>query len=128
MALPSSLVRPLRAVTRRIRLQRALDAAVTLGLAGLGAGAVVVGLLKAGVLGEAETWRWLAACAAIPMVGVLVGALRPVPRLLAAQLLDRAHDLRDRIASAVAFADKPEGARSAFERAAIEDALAHAGE
>src|SRR5690349_13876769 len=99
MSLPRPLDRSVASVVLRVRLQRALDAGATLGLAGLGAAAVIVGLLKTGVLGDADATRAFWAAGALPLLGALVGALRPVPRLLAAQLLDRAHGLHDRIAS-----------------------------
>src|SRR5690349_4000109 len=126
MPLPQPLTRSLRAVTLRVRLQRALDAGTTLALAGLGAAALVLGLLKAGVLPEAEAVLWLYAAAALPALGAFIGTVRPVSPLLAAQLLDRSHDLRDRIASAVAFSAKPEASLTPFESAAIDDAAAHA--
>src|SRR5688572_30520265 len=125
-ALPRPLARPVRAVVLRVRLQRALDAGTTLALAALGAAALGVGLLKSGAVAEATLAPWWWVLAAVPVLGAIAGALRPVPPLLAAQLLDRAHGLADRIASAVAFGAKPEEARTPFERAAIEDAALHA--
>ena len=62
--------------------------------------------------------------AALPVLGLLIGALRPVGRLLPAKLLDRAHGLHDRVSNAVAFS--AESTRTPFMDAAIEDAKAHA--
>jgi len=114
------------AVRRRVRLQRSLDAGALLLLAGLGVAGVVLAFGKAGWLSEGEVIRWLLASGALPLLGALVGALRPIPRLVAAQMLDRSHALRSRVASALEFAQLPEGERTPFMRAAIGDALSHA--
>ena len=118
--------RPVRAVARRIRLQRAMNAGALLMLAGLGAAGLVVALLKVGVLPAPEALPWLLGCAALPVLGALVAALRPVARLAPAQKLDRAHGLRSRIASALEFAELPKDERTPFMEAAIEDAVRHA--
>jgi hypothetical protein len=118
--------RPVRAVARRIRLQRAMGAGAILAIAGLGGAGLVVALMKAAALPPGEAVAWLYACAALPLVGALVGALRPVRRLVPAQRLDRAHGLRSRIASAVEFAELPATERTPFMEAAIADALRHA--
>jgi len=120
------LLRPVRAVTLRLRLQRALDAAATLSLAGLGLAAALVTALKTGAIGQSEALPWLAVASALPALGALLGALRPVQPLLAARLLDRAHDLHDRTASALSFAALPDAERTPFMRAAIDDAAARA--
>ena len=118
--------RPARAVAWRIRLQRAMNAGAVLSLAGLGAAGIVVALLKVGVLPSSEALPWLLGCGALPLLGALVGAARPVGRLVPAQRLDRAHGLRSRIASALEFAELPDTERTPFMEAAIEDAVRHA--
>ncbi len=124
----SPIRRPARAVARRMRLQRALDAGTTLSVAGLGVAGLAVALVKAGAAVGAEAMPFLWAAAALPALGLLVGALRPVGRLVPAQRLDRAHGLRSRVASALEFAELPASERTPFMQAAIEDALAHASE
>lgn len=124
MSLPADLSRPLRATARRIRVQRALDSAVVLGLAALGLAALVLALLKGGRLSEELALRWLLGAGSLPVLGLALGALRPIGGLVPAKLLDRAHGLQDRLSNAAAFAS--EAAPTPFMLAAIEDARAHA--
>lgn len=124
MSLPADLSRPLRSTAVRIRVQRALNAGAVLALAALGVVALVLTLLKTGVMAEPDAVRWLIAASALPVLGVLFGALRPVGPLLPAKLLDRTHDLHDRITNAASFASLSE--RTPFMDAAIEDARGHA--
>ncbi|MBX3250543.1 MAG: OmpH family outer membrane protein [Myxococcales bacterium] len=123
MPLPPHVERALAAVRRRIRLQRALDAGVVLLVAGLGIAAIGLALSRAGVIDQAER-SWLAVALALPALGVLIGLLRRVPRLLPAQLLDRSHALASRLANAIELAASPE--RTPFMEAAIADAEVHA--
>lgn len=125
MTLPDDLRRPLNATALRIRLQRALDAGATLALPGLGLAGLVVALVKTEALAEGAAAPWLWAAGALPVLGLLFGALRPLEPLLAAKLLDRAHGLHDRVSNAVAFSREAE--RTPFMEAALEDARAHAG-
>ena len=126
MSLPAELTRHVRATALRIRLQRGMSAAVILALAGLGLAAFVVALLKTGALGEARAIPWLAAAAALPILGAIVGLARPVRPLLPAKLLDRAHGLDDRVTNAASFAALPSDERTPFMDAAIDDARARA--
>lgn len=114
----------LRATSARVRGQRALDAGAQLLVVGLGLAGLIVALTKTGALAEPDAWPYLAAAGALPLLGALFGLLRPVGAPLVAKLLDRAHDLHDRIGNAVAFAE--ERAPTPFMRAAIEDANAAA--
>src|SRR5690606_1129373 len=101
------LLRAVAAVRRRLRLQRALEwgtTAVVLAAA-LAAGAVAAA--KVGGISTPEAWVALAACAALPLLAALTAALLPVSSLAAAQLLDRTHDLRSRVASALEFEAVP---------------------
>jgi hypothetical protein len=125
-SLPPTLHRPLRSVRRRIRLQRAADGAGYLTFAALGLAAVVLSLAKTGWLPPTWGAPFLLVAVALPLVGALLNGLRRVPLLLAAQLLDRAHGLRSRVATALELSAVPEGGRSAFQRAAIMDAAGHA--
>ncbi|HEY8429384.1 MAG TPA: hypothetical protein VIL20_13455 [Sandaracinaceae bacterium] len=124
MSLPADLSRPLRRTAARIRVQRAASAAAIGLLVGVGLAGVVVALTKTAALDEVKALSWLYACAALPILAALAGALRPVRPLLAAKLLDRAAGLHDRVTNAVSFAALAE--RTAFMDAAIGDARAHA--
>lgn len=122
MSSPPTLPAAIRAVQRRVRAARALAGLATFGLAGLGLAGVVLGGAKALVVDDSTARVWLVVAALVPLAGALVGLLRPVPALLAAQLLDRSHELSDRVASALEFSALPPDARTAFMRAAIADA------
>ncbi len=123
MSLPADLSRPIRRTSLRIRLQRAMNAGALLALAGLGLAALVLALLKLDWLPEPEAAPWLWAAGALPVAGIVIGAARPLGRLMAAKLLDRAHGLHDRVTNAVSFSGLD--ARTPFMDAAIEDARAH---
>ena len=123
MALPSRISSALNAVRRRIRLQRALDAGSLFAVVGLGVAAVAVTLFKTGTLTQSQLWPAVGVAIALPVVGILIGWLRRAPALLAAQLLDRAHGLKSRIANALEFSGSPE--TSDFMDAAIADAESH---
>lgn len=93
-------------------------------------------LFAAILLGYAKLWppdaskaRLLVAGAvfAFAVVGALVmrEAFRRRPRLQGAMALDRHHDLRGRVANALAFSGVPAAERSPFMELAIEDAAAH---
>lgn len=101
-----------------------MNAAALLALPALGLAGVVIALMKTAALTETHALGWLALAASLPLLGALVGALRPVAPLLAAKLLDRAHDLDDRVTNAVSFAALNE--RTPFMDAAIDDARMHA--
>jgi hypothetical protein len=126
--LPAPLPRLLVAVRRRIRLQRALNGSALFAVAGLGLGALALGLGHAGWLEPTATWLYFLAATSLPLLGALVGACRRVPPLLAAQLLDRAHGLRSRVATALELAALPPEARAGFADAAIDDAAQRAPE
>ncbi len=124
MQLPPRARRALHSVRRRIRAQRALDAG-TIGLiAGLGVAATTLALAKLDALSTTDARLGLGSAAALPLLGALVGALRRVPWLLPAQLLDRSHLLASRLATALELSQVEE--LTPFAKAAIEDAEAHA--
>lgn len=126
---PPSIARlrpALAATARRVRAQRAIDAALVLAWVGVGMAGLLVALLKTGGLAEADAVTGLWIAAALPVLAGLVGALRPVAPLLPARLLDRSHGLKERIANAVSFADADE--RTPLMDAAIRDALSQADE
>jgi hypothetical protein len=121
---PRALDASLRAMARRVRLQRALDAAVIFLVAGLGVGALGLCLLETGHTRGAQPLLWLAV--ALPALGLLLGALRPVAPLLSARLLDRSLRTPDLLASAWSFARIPVHERSPFMQACIARAKAAA--
>jgi hypothetical protein len=120
-----TLDRVVSSTVRRIRCLRALEATVTFALAGLGAVALVLLVIKLGVRVSHPRF-WLTAPAFFPLLGGVIGWVRPVSRLRAALVLDRAYGLHDRISSALSFARLPDDGRSAFMQACMADAAAHA--
>ena len=118
--LPRPIAQPLRAVRRRLRLQRALNACALMSVAGAGVAALVITLVKTGTLPASQMSQWLLIATAFPVAGLLVGALRRVGPLMPAQMLDRTHGLRSRLANAVEFANLSE--RTPFMDASIRDA------
>ena len=125
MSLPVELERPVRATARRVRVQRALDGAATLGIAGLALAALALALVKARALSPPSASLFWVAALATPALGFVIGLARPVARSLPAKLLDRAHALDDRVTNALSFTGLRD--RTPFMDAAIEDARAHAG-
>ncbi|MFI5307129.1 MAG: hypothetical protein ACHQ53_07250, partial [Polyangiales bacterium] len=130
-ALPAALPSPseplataIVRVRRRIRLRRGLDAGTTFGLVALAAAGFGLALLRTGAHGDARACFTFAA--ALPPLGFLLGALRPIEALLAARLLDRSLRTPDLIASGWSFAAIPENARSPFMQACLRTASARA--
>ncbi|MDP9149084.1 MAG: hypothetical protein M3O36_03960 [Myxococcota bacterium] len=108
---------------RRLRLDRALRlGARALCIALLGAIADVA-LRKVGAVGEGWARAGLALSAAGFGAGVLVAWRWRLPERAGARAIDRFHGLHDRLASALTFAALPEGARTPFMHAAIDDAI-----
>ncbi|MBC7171420.1 MAG: hypothetical protein H5U40_03290, partial [Polyangiaceae bacterium] len=126
MRLPPALVRPLRRVEARLRFQRALDAGTLLVVPSGALVVAIVGAMKLGHVTPDDARAWVLCAVALPVVGFIAGSLRRVPRLLPADLLDRAHDLKSRLANALEFAGLPDAERTAFMSAAVEDATARA--
>lgn len=132
MSQPSHIARLQRAAAqtgRRLKLRRALTAGSAALPLPLGYAAVVLGATKALSLGVAQASPWLWGTL-VPAAGVLLVALRaayvqrsPFEGALA---LDRHHQLEDRVANALAFAQLPEGERTPLMQAAIADAADHA--
>ena len=122
--LPPELAKAVAAVRRRIRTRRALEAGTLFAIVALAGAGLVLAALKTQSLSETLGERWLLGCAALPFLGALLGALRRVPPLHAAQLLDRSHALNSRVASALEFAGLPATERSVFMESAIADASA----
>jgi hypothetical protein len=112
----------------RVRLVRALRASLQGAMVGAAFAVVALALAKVGrVSDRAGRWMLLGALG-FPLVGGLWAALRRVSRLWAAQMLDQAYALKDRLSNAVEFAELPPGERTRFMDAAIEDAETRARE
>ncbi|MDW8363369.1 MAG: hypothetical protein RMK74_13285 [Myxococcales bacterium] len=91
-------------------------------VAGAGIAALGLGLGRAHRLDAAAQTLSLGVAAALPLLFAALSALRPVSRLACAARLDRAFALRSRVAVAVDLAASGAADRSAFARAAVEDA------
>ena len=117
------IARLARAAEHRMRLARALEAGTTtLALALFGA-AVTLACAKTGVLHDRPGRVLLAVLTATPLLAGIVGWLLPLPPMAGALALDRQARLHDRLATALAFASVQ--TPTPFQRAAIDDALAH---
>lgn len=108
----------------RMRFGRALGVFTTTAAGSLLVAAAVLAAAKTTRLADPTARRLLVAVAVAPFVAALVAWVRRLPPLAGAIALDREAGLRDRIATALAFASK--GATNEFERAAIADGIAHA--
>src|SRR5690606_31560600 len=76
---------------------------------------------------EVQHWfiiGFVGACL-VPLGGLGFGLLRSRPRLWGAQTLDRHHELKGRVANALAFGSEPQ--RTPLMDAAIDDAVANCG-
>lgn len=108
---------------RRIRLGRALAVGARALCVALVVAVLDVALRKLGVTSE----RWARIVLLLDVAGVVAVAAVAwawqLPTQAGAQALDRFHGLHDRLASALAFAARPEAERSPFMVAAIEDAV-----
>lgn len=108
---------------RRIRLGRALAVGARALCVALVVAVLDVALRKLGVTSE----RWARIVLLLDVAGVAAVAAVAwawqLPTQAGAQALDRFHGLHDRLASALAFAARPEAERSPFMVAAIEDAV-----
>ncbi|MCB9787447.1 MAG: hypothetical protein H6744_12275 [Deltaproteobacteria bacterium] len=114
-----------RRVRWRTRARSAIERGVLAGLLGGGVALVVLVLVRLRVLEAGALGPALGAAAATVGLAVLSGLLRRVSDLQAAQRLDRAAGLHDRLGSAIAFGARPEP--TPMEEAAIRDAEAHVG-
>ena len=111
-------------VERRIRLARALRTASIAMCLALVVAIIDVVLLKIGLVGAHSVRGVLVVVASGVAGSAFVAWSRRLPLHTGARTLDRFHDLHDRLASAVAFAQRPIAERTPFMNAAIEDALA----
>ena len=122
----------IRRLARQAELRMRFDRAFRTGARAL-CGALVVAIVavalrKVGVLGESFACLVTAVAGAAVLVSWAIGWVWPLPNRVGARALDRFHGLHDRLASALSFADRPESSRTAFMRAAIDDAVAIASQ
>lgn len=123
----SAIERQAKRAERRLRTKRALAWAAKALAAGLVAAAVLLVLRKTGVAPERLGRIGLIVAAAQVLVVAAIGYTRQLPRRAGAVALDRFHGLADRLSSALSFGELPGAERTPFMLAAIDDAVAHAG-
>lgn len=116
----------LAVAARRVRWQRALHAAASLSVLALAASVALVLLTRLHVLRVQHPVALALSPLALPLLGALLNALRPVRPLDAARRLDAHHKLHDRLGIAWQFRQQPPGQRTPFMQAAINDAADHA--
>ncbi|MBK8691793.1 MAG: hypothetical protein IPN17_05670 [Deltaproteobacteria bacterium] len=116
----------LAVAARRVRWQRALHAAASLSVLALAASVALVLLTRLHVLRVQHPFALSLSPLALPLLGALLNALRPVRPLDAARRLDAHHQLHDRLGIAWQFRQQPPGERTPFMQAAIDDAASHA--
>ena len=116
----------LAVAARRVRWQRALHAAASLSVLALAASVALVLLTRLHVLRVQHPFALSLSPLALPLLGALLNALRPVRPLDAARRLDAHHQLHDRLGIAWQFRQQPPGERTPFMQAAIDDAATHA--
>src|SRR5580698_1715472 len=113
-----------RHAERRIRLDRALRVGAKALCGTLLVAIVDVALRKLHVVGESPARLILGlAVSGVVLATVLAWSWR-LPERAGARALDRFHGLHDRLASALAFAERTAADRTPFMDAAVEDAMA----
>lgn len=106
----------------RIRLLRAARGGLELGLYGAAFAVLVMLAAKSGRLGETAGRRLLVASLIFPLMGSVICLLRRVSSLVAAQWLDRAYGLNDRLSNALEFSAMHVSQRTPMIDAALADA------
>src|SRR5690349_6045583 len=105
---PPGLLPLLVSVRRRLRLQAVFNASARAIVPAAAGAAVAVYLWRLGLLGTRGFHALVGAALAGVLVPGLIAALRRIPLSRAGKLVDDAHDLHDRVSSALAFAAEPE--------------------
>ncbi len=108
---------------RRIRTQRAIEGFVTGGTAALLLVLLFLVMLKTTWIDASVMLTGSLIAAVIPLALAVWGWTRPLDKVALAQKLDKAHNLHDRLSTALSLDAK--GDKSAFVQAQIEDALRH---
>jgi len=106
-------------LAHRVRLQRVVNALTTALTLQVLMAALLVALATPGWIDLASRNLGLLATLAIPLITAVVAWIRPIDKISLAQVLDRTHDLHDRLSTALFLADKD---RNDFEEAQIKDA------
>jgi hypothetical protein len=123
---PIALARAIARVARRVRLQRALNAASFAGAFALSVLGPVLLFTRTRAFGDSARIAWLAAGVALVLSAALVAGVRRVPRLAVARTIDRAEQLSDLLASAWSFAQLSAAQQTPFMRATLARAEARA--
>lgn len=113
-----------RHAEHRIRFGRALRAGAQTLCVALVVAIVDVVLRRVGAVGERTARGVHELAVGFVVSAAVVGWTRRLPARAGARALDRFHNLHDRLASAIAFAQSPPAERTPFIDAAIEDAVA----
>jgi hypothetical protein len=122
----SALVGAIVRVERRLRFQRALNAASLAGVMSLSLLGPALLYVRQHAWSESQRLGLLAAAGLFSLAAAAAAALRPVPRLGVARAIDRAHELSDLSASAWTFAQLSAAQRTPFMRATLARAEARA--
>ncbi|MBA2662193.1 MAG: hypothetical protein H0U74_07845 [Bradymonadaceae bacterium] len=113
----------------RIRLGRAIDWAISGACVALLIGALVLALVKTGWVEPEMLERALRLIITLPLWAALLSMLKRLDRIALAQQIDQAHNLQDRLSTALSLArsgvDGSVSTESDFARAQIDDALRH---
>ncbi len=114
----------LRRVARRLRAQRAIESISTMLILSGAWLILTLFLLKIRHLGPTHFTLIFGLALLFPLSALLVSLLRPIKPMMAAQIVDRRLGLKDRIGSAVDFAERDE--LSPYAGAQVRDAARHA--
>lgn len=117
---PTTVLRALAGTRRRLRLQRALEAATSAGIVGVLAATATVYLSKAGALRGRGAWIGLTLAVALPVIAAFLAAARRLSDARVAKRIDRTHELHDRLVTAVEFTALTEA--TSFHAAQLRDA------
>jgi hypothetical protein len=107
-------------LARRIRVYRAIDGLVTGATVTAMLALLALVLFKTGWIDESIFWTVTAVGCTAPVGLAALGWFRRLDPVALAQRLDRAHDLHDRLSTALAIAEA--GAKTPFEHAQLSDA------
>lgn len=122
----ASIHRLIRRFSARLRLQRAILGAVEGACLGLMFAAVGIAASRTGYLETDTWWIWALLTIGLTVGGALVRALPTIDPITAAQAIDRANGLHDRLSTAISLAiSDRQHSDPAFLKAQLEDALQH---
>lgn len=122
-----SIERLLERFERRLRVQRAVAGIVEGACLGLMIGGVGIAAIRTGWAQSEYWWVWVLVALSVSVAASLFRAFQSIDTVAAAQKLDRAHGLHDRLSTALALANRDDLSEedSDFVRAQLRDALRH---